>query len=160
MASRYAVFDVSARAPIIGSSEIEIRAEAELVWDVLTDFEGWPSWNQDVKSISMQGDVVEGSTFRWKAGPGTITSIVRCVVPPRFIGWTGKTLGITAIHFWWLDGRAGTTFVRTAESYEGLVARLFRWPLQKTLESGLENGLRYLKEEAERRAARETVRQT
>jgi hypothetical protein len=101
---------------------------------VLTDFEAWPSWNPDVKARSMTGAVAEGSEFRWKAGPGTITSVIRRVEPLRLIGWTGRTLGIRAIHFWWLEPRDGTTFVRTAESYDGLVARLVRRQLQKVLD--------------------------
>jgi len=145
---------INEQAPIVGRGEIEIAAAPVVVWDVLTALDRWPSWNSDVKSMSMHGAVADGSVFRWKAGPGTITSTIRRVEPPRMIAWTGKTLGIRAIHFYWLEPREGTTFVRTAESYDGLVARLFRRPVQKALDSGLENGLRYLKAEVERRATR------
>jgi hypothetical protein len=62
------------------------------------------------------------------------------------------TLGIRAIHFWWLEPRDGGTFVRTEESYEGLVARLLRRSLQRALDGARENGLRSLKREVERRA--------
>jgi Polyketide cyclase / dehydrase and lipid transport len=82
-------------------------------------FERWPSWNRDVKSMTMQGPVAPGSVFRWKAGPGTIESTIQRVEQPRLIAWTGKTLGIKAIHFWHLEPRDGKTFVRTEESYEG-----------------------------------------
>jgi len=95
--------------------------------------------------------LAEGSVFRWKAGPGTVTSTIQRVEPPRLIAWRGKTLGIKAIHFWQLEPRDGTTLVRTEESYDGLVARLLRGSLQKTLDSALADGLRYLKAEVERR---------
>jgi hypothetical protein len=108
---------------------------------VLTAIDRWPSWNPDVKSMSMEGPLAEGSVFRWKAGPGTITSTIQRVEPPRLIAWTGKTLGISAIHFYWLEPRAGRTLVRTEESYSGLVARLLRGSLQKTLVSALADGL-------------------
>src|SRR5262245_5929874 len=94
--------------------------------------------------------VAEGSEFRWRAGPATITSTLRRVEPPGLIAWTGKTLGISAIHFWWLEPRNGSTFVRTAESYDGVVARLFRRRLQRVLDEALASGLRHLKAEAER----------
>jgi hypothetical protein len=58
----------------------------------------------------------------------------------------------TILHFYRLDPRDGKTFVRTEESFEGLVARLFRGSFQKTLDSALADGLRYLKIEAEQRA--------
>jgi hypothetical protein len=141
-------------APVLSASEIEIAAAPEVVWGVLTDFEAWPTWNPDVRAMSMTDAVAEGSEFRWKAGPGTITSVIQRVEVPRLLAWTGKTLGIKAIHFWWLEPRDGGTFVRTAESYDGLVARLFRRQLQKVLENALESGLRSLKEEVERQIAR------
>ena len=144
---------INERAPVVGKSEIEIAAAPEAVWEVLTAFERWPSWNKDVRSMSMQGPVAEGSVFRWKAGPGTITSTIRLVEPPRRIAWTGKTLGVKAIHFWHLEPRDGKTLVRTEESYEGLVARLMRRSLQKTLDTALADGLRYLKAEVEGRGA-------
>jgi hypothetical protein len=146
---------INEQAPAVGASEIEIAAAPEAVWEVLTAFEGWPSWNRDVKSMTMQGDVAPGSVFRWKAGPGTITSTIQRVEPPRLIAWTGKTLGINAIHFWHLEPRNGRTFVRTEESYEGPIARTFRGSLQKTLDRALADGLGYLKAEVERRTTRE-----
>jgi hypothetical protein len=142
---------INEEAPAVARSEIEIAAPAETVWDVLTEIERWPSWNPDVKSMSMEGPVAEGSVFRWKAGPGQITSMIRRVEPPRLIAWTGKTLGIKAIHFYRLEPLNGKTIARTEESYEGLVARLLRRSLQKTLDRALADGLRYLKNEAEHR---------
>ena len=110
---------VNERAPVVGSSEIEIASPPQAVWDVLTAFERWPSWNPDVKSMSVRGGVAVGSQFRWKSGPGTITSTIRRVEPPRLIAWTGRTLGIKAIHVWTLEPRDDNTFVRTEESLEG-----------------------------------------
>jgi hypothetical protein len=92
-----------------------------------------------------------------KGRPWDDHSVIRRVEPLRLIGWTGRTLGIRAIHFWWLEPRDGTTFVRTAESYGGLVARLVRRQLQKVPDSALETGLRPLKAEVERRTARESA---
>jgi hypothetical protein len=146
---------INGQAPVVGTSEIEIAASPEAVWAVLTAFERWPSWNRDVKSMTIQGDVAPGTVFRWKAGPGTITSTIQRVEPPRQIAWTGKTLGVDAIHFWYLEPRDGVTFVRTEESFEGLVARLLRRSLQKTLDRSLADGLGYLKAEVERRATSE-----
>jgi hypothetical protein len=143
---------INDEAPVVSSHEIDVDGSPKVVWEVLTDFE--PKWNPDVKSMLAPIDVAGGSEFRWKAGPSTITSRIRRVGPPRLIAWTGGTLGINAIHYWWLEPRDGTTFVRTAESYDGLVARLFRRPLQRALDYALANGLEYLKAEVERRRRR------
>ena len=40
--------------------------------------------------------------------------------------------------------------MRTEESYDGLVARVLRRSLQKTLDTALTDGARYLKAEAEK----------
>jgi len=139
-------------APVNSKREIEIAAPPEVVWDVLTGFAEWPQWNPEVKSMSFDGPVAAGSTFRWKAGPGTIVSTLEEVDPPRYVRWRGRTLTIDAIHEWRLESRDGGTHVETEESYSGLLARLMRGPLQKTLDSALEQGLVHLKREAERRS--------
>jgi uncharacterized protein YndB with AHSA1/START domain len=144
--------EINTQAPVVGRSQTEIDASPEAVWEVLTAFERWPSWNPDVKSMTFDGNVAPGSVFRWKAGPGTITSRLEEVEPPERIAWTGKTLGISAIHTWQLDAQNGATLVRTQESYDGLVARLLRRSLQKTLDRALADGLRHLKAEVEARA--------
>ncbi len=143
---------VSEDAPVVSSVELEIEAPVETVWGVLTAIDGWPSWNPDVKSVTIEGPAVEGTTFRWKAGPSTIRSTIVRVDPPRLIAWTGSTLGIKAIHVWRLEPKNGATLVRTEESYDGLVARLLRRSLQKTLDKALAGGVRYLKSEAEKTA--------
>ncbi len=146
--------DHNTSAPVVGQSEIQIAAPPELVWEVLTTIERWPGWNPAVKEVSVRDSVTEGSTFRWKAGPGTITSTLQRVEPPRLIAWTGNTFGIKANHVYTLEPRDGKTFVRTEESYDGLVSRLFSRPLQKTLDKALAEGLGHLKAEAERRSTR------
>ena len=140
-------------APVVASSEAEVSASPDLVWDVLTVIEQWPSWNPDVKWVSMDGCLSEGTEFRWKAGPATITSTLQSVDAPTRIAWTGTTFGIEAMHVYALEARDGVTLVRTEESYDGLLARIFRGRLQKTLEDSLESGLGHLKAEAERRTA-------
>jgi uncharacterized protein YndB with AHSA1/START domain len=144
---------INLAAPVVGVSETEIAADRELVWDVLSGITHWPRWNPDVKSVSMHADVSEGAEFRWKAGPGTITSVLEHVERPGRLAWSGTSYGLKAMHVYVLEARDGITFVRTEEeSYDGLVARLFHTRLQKTLDGTLESGLRHLKAEAERRS--------
>ncbi len=142
------------RAPVVGASEVVISADPETVCDVLAAIDGWPVWNPDVKWVEVEGDIAEGTQFRWKSGPGTVTSTLRRVERPHLIAWTGRTFGIDAVHVWRFEPSEGGTLVRTEESFDGLVARVFRRPLRKTLNRALESGLRHLKVEAERRAER------
>ena len=149
---------INRAAPVVGTSETEVAAVREVVWEVLTGIEHWPSWNPDVKSVYLSREesrshYAEGSEFQWKAGPGTITSTLAHVEAPRRVAWSGKTLGLRAMHVYALEARNGKTLVRTEESYDGLVVHLFRARLQKTLDGTLESGLQHLKAEAERRTA-------
>ena len=143
--------EANKQAPVVGASQIEIAAAPEAVWQVLTAIDQWPSWNPQVKSASLQGGLAEGAEFRWKAGPGTIVSRLADVQAPHRIAWTGKSMGLKAIHVHTLEERNGGTLVKTEESYDGLVARLFRGRLRKMLDGALRDGLQHLKTEAERR---------
>jgi uncharacterized protein YndB with AHSA1/START domain len=144
--------EVDRSAPAVADAEAEIAADPETVWDVLTDLEGWPSWNPDVSAVALEGGLREGATFRWKAGRATITSTIRKVERPSLIGWTGKTAGIEAIHVWRLEPRNGSTLVRTEESWQGLLVRVIRGPMRKSLQKAVAGGLEHLKAESERRA--------
>ncbi len=139
-----------AASPVVSSAEVEIEAPIEVVWGVLAAIERWPAWNPDVRSVTLDGPVAEGTAFSWKAGPGTIKSTIVRLDPPQLITWTGRTLGIDAVHVWRLDHRDGRTLARTEEAYNGLVARIFRRPLQRVLDKTLTDGARHLKAEAER----------
>ena len=140
-------------APVRSSRSIQVEAPPEVVWDVLTGFADWPKWNPDVKSMSFDGPLEPGSTFRWKSGPGTIVSTLEEVDPPRRVRWRGRTMSIAALHEYRLEPRDGGTRVETEETFSGLLARLMRGSLQKTLDRALEQGLEQLKAEAERRGS-------
>jgi hypothetical protein len=141
---------IDTNAPVISRAEIEIAAPPDVVWEVLTDFNRWPNWNAAVKSMSAPEPIEVGSVFRWKAGPGTITSTIQHLEPHRLVAWSGRTMGIRAIDVFRLEARDGTTFVREEESWGGPVARVLRGSLQRTLDRSLEEGVRALKEAAER----------
>jgi hypothetical protein len=107
---------INQRAQMIGVSEVR----ASRLWQVLTGLEPRPSSNRDVKSMTMHGEVAPGSMFRLRVGPGPISSTIQPGAAPRVIGWTGRTLGIRAIHVWHLEARDANARVRTEESLDGL----------------------------------------
>ena len=144
--------DIDRTAPVIARTRLQIAADRQTVWDVLTDLESWPVWKRDVRSLSLRGPVAPGSTFEWKAGPGTIMSRLEEVDAPGRIVWTGSTFGIKAVDVFRLEARDGGTLVTEEESWDGLLARLFRSRMRRTLQSGIDHGMQQLKAEAERRA--------
>jgi hypothetical protein len=145
--------EANQRAPVYARSDVEIVADIQTVWDIMAAIARWPEWNPDVKEAALDGELVEGSQFRWKSGPGRITSTLSRVEPPHVLAWTGKTFSIEAIHVWHLEGHAGNTIASTYESWDGFIARIFRGACQRTVDRALEAGLRHLKAEAERRSS-------
>ena len=144
--------EINTAAPAVARGEIEVAASPAIVWRVLTEIANWPSWNHDVKSAKLEGPLAPGTRFRWKAGPGTITSTLQSVEPPHRIEWTGTTFGIKAIHVHRLEQQDGKTIVRSAESWDGLPVRLLRRSMAKSLQKAIDSGLSHLKIEAERQA--------
>lgn len=136
---------VNQSAPVRSSTEIQIGTPAASVWEVLTRIDEWPAWQGDVTQAQLTGPLCEGAEFRWKAGGIPFRSKLHTVVPNREIGWTGKTLGTSAIHNWWLQESEGKTVVRVEESLQGFLPALFRSSFQKSLDAGMQKNLRELK---------------
>lgn len=80
--------------PVIAVGEIVIAADSPTVWNVISAIDHWPRWNPDIRRASLDGKLAEGSKFRWKSGPGTITSTIRRVEKPHVLAWSGITLGV------------------------------------------------------------------
>jgi uncharacterized protein YndB with AHSA1/START domain len=144
--------DINPSAPVLSKKEVEIAADPETVWKVLATIDRWPEWNADIRSVSLEGSVAKGTRFRWKAGPWKIVSVIQNVKRARLLAWTGRMMGLRAVHAWHLEPRGAGTLVLNEESWDGLLARLFRRSLQKVLDKASASGLERLKAEAERRA--------
>ncbi len=145
--------DINHNAPVIAQEQLHIDADVAIVWRALSDLEQWPRWNKAVRSMAVHGPVAPSTSFHWKAGPGAIKSRVAEVDAPHRIVWTGVTMGIRAVDAFTFETVDGGTLVRQAESWDGVLARVLRSRMERTLRSSLHDGLRSLKAEAKRRAA-------
>ena len=145
--------EINRNAPATAEGELRIDADLSTVFSVIAAIDRWPSWNPDVKSVTVEGPVQPGTVFRWKVGPSSLTSTLQVVDPPREIAWTGTTMGIKAVHVFRFQASDGGTLARSEESWEGLIARLLKGYSRKTLDKGIRSILSHLKTEAERRAA-------
>jgi hypothetical protein len=141
---------VDSKAPVRGAAAIEIAGPLSDVWDVLTDISGWPKWNPNVQAAQMEGPLAVGTIFRWKSGTSLVSRIIH-VDQGRMIAWTGWTTGIRAIHIYRFQSSGSITKVVTEESFQGLIVRLLRGSMQRTLDTALKTGLESLKQETERK---------
>ena len=143
---------INADAPAISRREIRIEASPVEVWAVHTDINAWSDWNADVSSSRIRGDLVPGTVFVWKVNGTSITSRIEEVEPHSRFGWTGKSRGKQARYIWTLEQDGDGTIVRTEESIDGLMPRLLKRQLQRTMDTSLEAWLQDLKTEVEMNA--------
>jgi hypothetical protein len=145
--------EIRRSAPATAEGELRINADPQTVFAVIAAIDQWPSWNPDVKSVRVEGPVQPGTVFRWKAGPSSLVSMLQVVDPPGEIVWTGRTMGIRAVHVFRFQASDGGTLARSEESWEGLLPSLLKGYSRRTLDKGIRSVLAHLKTEAERRAA-------
>ena len=100
--------EIDRDAPATAEGERRIEATPEAVWAVMADIEAWPTWNTDVREATLEGPLAPGTVFRWRAGTRLISRL-EVVDPPTEIGWTGRTLGIPAVHVYRFEPSDGGT---------------------------------------------------
>jgi hypothetical protein len=137
-------------APVQTSQRVVIDAGPAQVWAVLTDINRWAAWQPDIKRPRLNGPLQPGTTFDWKSGGAGIHSTLHTVALHQELGWTGKSLGVFAIHNWTLKAVPGGTEVAVAESMQGLLASLFKGALNRGLATGTLQWLQLLKAETEK----------
>ncbi len=142
--------EINRNAPATATAETVIDASLDTVWSIQSNINDWSRWNPDVSRVDLRGPLAPGTEFRWKAGGLSITSVLREVEPKRRLAWTGKTMGIHAIHVWQFEAREGGVLVRTEESFDGFIVRLFARSMRRMLAASLEKGVNALKMECER----------
>lgn len=137
-------------------AELLIEAEPEEVWRVLTDFAGWPQWNEGMEKhrlVQAAQPLAAGGTFAWRTRGMTLTGRLTDVEPPCLIRWTGRAPGVRAVHTYRLDrvaGPPGHTLVRAGEELSGWLARMSRRKLAAQAHAGLPRHLQGLKRRSER----------
>lgn len=141
--------EIDDRAPMVARKEIIVAATVEKLWAMQADINHWPEWQPGVTSAHLDGDVAIGSVFRWKGGGLNITSILQIVEPPHRIGWTGKAIGIDAVHIWTFEPHGDGTRVTSEESWSGWLTRILKLFDPHMLEKSVDTSLQVLKTTAE-----------
>ena len=141
---------INMHAPVTCKKSIQIEANSQKVWSVLTNINEWANWQTDIRMPALQGPLQPNATFDWKTGGAKIHSTLHTVEPFKNFGWTGKTFGMYTIHNWVLTDLNRMTEVLVEESMEGLLASLFKKSFNRNLEKSMQKWLDLLKLECER----------
>jgi hypothetical protein len=108
--------------------EVNIQANAETVWSILTDAESFPRWNSTVTGV--EGQIREGARIRLSV-PGTdrrFTPRISGVVPCGRMTWTGGFAPVfKGVRTFELKPRIdGSTDFVMEERFTGLILPLVR----------------------------------
>ncbi|MBP7832402.1 MAG: SRPBCC family protein [Candidatus Levybacteria bacterium] len=141
--------NIDTNAPLIGKKDIIINAPVDHVWSIQSDVNSWPKWQKDVSFAKLQGKLVKGTMFKWKAMGISITSVLQEVAPNKTIGWTGKSFGMSAVHFWHFEKQGNKTKITTEESLSGWLPKFIKVFKPDFLEQSLSKSLLTLKNHAE-----------
>jgi hypothetical protein len=117
---------IDRNAPVIAHHEIDIAAPLEAVWDLHTDVDAWPSWNQEMTAAKLDGAFAPGGSFTWTS--------------------YGFIMGV---HEWRFEPTPGGVQVITTESFAGDPVDTDPAGLQATLDNSLTAWLTRLKQKAE-----------
>ncbi|RED94409.1 SRPBCC family protein [Marinoscillum furvescens] len=138
---------INPNASIRDSQSTIINAPVDVVWKSITEIEKWPEWNDDIADVKFE-ELSIGSTFSWTMNGTSISSTIRQIKENEMISWTGKAMGMKAIHVWNLEETDGNqTIVTTDESLQGFFTLFFS---HQKLHSTLLHWLDRLKQHAEK----------
>ncbi len=137
-------------------TEIAINASPAKVWEVLTDFENYPSWNPFIRSVT--GPVKVGNKITARIEPPeasgmTFKPTVLVFEPNQELRWLGKLL-FTGLFdgehkFELINAGNGTSRFIQSEKFRGILVPLFKKQLNDNTKRGFEAMNKKLKEVTE-----------
>lgn len=131
-------------------TEVRINATAEKVWQVLTDFNGYPKWNPFITSL--EGEVKVGKEIKVVLADMTFKPIVKSYEPFKKFSWLGKLWikGLFDGHhqFEIIEESAGYVILKHSEDFKGVLVPLFK----KKLNNGTKKGFMAMNKEVKMRA--------
>lgn len=138
---------INENAGIRDSHSTIINANIEKVWDILVDMESWPNWNPEVKKVTVNGEVAEGTTFKWIQGRTHGNSQIQQVKKPSSLTWTSKAKLVKRIYVWSLESDENQTIATVSASFQGALVVLVE--NHQKVYNELLNWLELLKKQAE-----------
>jgi hypothetical protein len=139
---------------------IEIAASAETVWQHLTDFAAYPSWNPFIRSISGPlelGAMLQVTIQPTGGSPMSFKPRLLVCKPGVELRWKGK-LFIPGLfdgehHFQISESKSGQVLFTHGETFSGLLASLvFQGKMKQATEAGFEAMNRALKMRAQHKS--------
>lgn len=116
---------INDNASIKDGHSIIINAPIDSVWSALIDIDGWPSWNDDIKKVSIEGAPEVGADFSWTFDGTKFNSQIQSIDKPTTLSWTSKSKLAKSIHVWQLEDDENQTIVTLSTSMQGTFTMVF-----------------------------------
>ena len=100
----------------------DVVSTAERLWDILADVKAWPEWQGTSYVDPPTARPQEGSTFAAELGGHTWNVTVTEADRPRRLVWSGRQMGLKAVHEWEFAEAGGRTQALSRDTISG-------WPL-------------------------------
>jgi hypothetical protein len=140
--------EVQRGAPLHAMQRVTIQAPRARVWDILSAFAAWPSWQPNVTRVDAPTTLAAGAAFTWVNGTSEIHSRLALVRPNEQLAWSGSVSLAKAIHVWRLEApTADTTVVEVEETLDGFLLTWFY--SQQELDAEVARSLANLRHAAE-----------
>lgn len=147
-------------APVTQTTSIEIEAAPDLVWEVLTSFDDYPSWNRYASAAI--GELRNGAKVRitvpdGRGGTRDVDNVITMIVPRRRLCW--RSLGwyrvlVSGVRCRDIEELAdGRTRFTETETTTGPLAGFIHRSMGEQLLDGLRVECESLKHECETRAS-------
>ncbi len=126
-------------------TRIEINASPEKVWQVLTDFKNYPSWNPFIKSL--EGEMIVGRNFNVRIEPPeaqgmSFKPVLLAFEPAKEFRWKGKLLVRGLFdgehQFTLIKNSDGSTTLIQSEKFSGILVPLFSKMINNNTRKGFE----------------------
>lgn len=136
------------------TTQIQIQAPANRIWQILTDTASFPLWNPFIKELQGELNVGNKIKVRIQSSPNsemTFSPKVTMMEANKYLQWLGK-LGISGLfdgrhHFEIVEHADGTSTFIHKETFRGLIVPFFN---TKNTRLGFEAMNKALKKKAER----------
>jgi len=139
-------------APVVAHHEIDIKAPLEVVWQLHSDVNQWPTWHSDITAAHAEEVFQPGASFDWTSFGFSVTSTIYNVADRARVLWGGTADGITGVHEWLFDATSDGVHVTTNESFAGEPVAADPAAMQSMLDASLTSWLKHLKAAAESKA--------
>ena len=141
--------EVQPSAPLHTKRRVTILAPRERVWEIVSSFAAWPTWQPNVVRVTAPKSLVSGESFTWVNGKSEIHSRLALVQPHERLAWSGSVSLAKAIHLWRFEApTADTTVVEVEEKLDGFLLTWFYH--QRDLDSEVDRSLDNLRRAAEK----------